>query len=300
MNAITPPRRTAAAKAKTESQAVALTDPTTLTPANDPEPLAGSLLNFVASAMADPNINVDKLQMLLSMQREIIADDARLQFNRAMSKAQGDMQPVVRDAENDQTKSRYARLETIDGGIRPIYTGHGFCLKFNSQPIDGPDIRIVCEVSHTSGHTERFQLDAPPDTLGPQGKPNKTALHGLGSTVSYLRRYLTCMVFNIVLRNDDNDGNRQQQRPRDDGEVSARAQTDELYALLAECSANPKAVAANERAFLTKMGLGNLRSMADARVGDFPRLKNALLTKKAAVQAAKRAANSQTHTGVAA
>jgi hypothetical protein len=256
--------------------------------------LAGSLLNFVAAAMQDPSINVDKLQMLLSMQREIIADDARLQFNRAMSKAQGEMQPVVRDAQNTQTNSKYARLETIDAAIRPIYTRNGFCLEFNSEAIEGPNERIVCEVSHTAGHSKRYQLEAAPDTAGPQGKANKTPLHGLGSTVSYLRRYLTCMIFNITLANEDNDGNRRQ---RDDGEISSRPQVQELYALLAACSADPNAVAANERAFLTKMGLGDLRTMADARVGDFPRLRNALLTKRAIMT--KRAAN-DTQTGAAA
>lgn len=267
----------------------------------DSPPLADSLLNFVARAMADPGINVDKLQALLTIQREIVADEARLQFNRAMSLAQGEMLPVIRDAQNTQTNSKYARLETIDAVIRPIYTRHGFCLEFNSEPIEGPNERIVCEVSHVAGHTKKYQLEAAPDMNGLQGKPNKTPLHGLGSTVSYLRRYLVCMMFNIVLKGEDSDGNDgwrarergdRQRGQRDDGEVSSQAKTNELYALLAECSADPTAVAANERAFLTKMGLGDLRSMADARVGDFVRLKNALLTKRSIMS--KRAANDQT------
>lgn len=244
-------------------------------------PIAGSLLNFVASAMADPAINVDKLQMLLSMQREIVADDARLQFNRAMSAAQGEMDPVVRDATNDQTKSKWARLETIDALIRPIYTRHGFCLEFNSEAIEGPNERIVCEVSHTAGHTKRRQLEAAPDTIGPQGKPNKTPLHGLGSTVSYLRRYLTCMIFNVVLANDDNDGNRQRQR--DDGLLSL-AQVEELNALMVQTRTL-------ESRFLAVMAPA-LKSIEEASAADFPRLKNALLTKRTTL--ARRAANDQT------
>jgi ERF superfamily protein len=244
--------------------------------------LADSLLNLVARAMADPTIDVTKLESLIRIQRDILADDARLQFARAMSAAQGQMQAVVRDAANDQTRSKYARLETIDAAIRPIYVRNGFCLEFNSEPIDGPKERIVCEVSHAAGHAKKFQLDAAPDTAGPQGNANKTPLHGLGSTVSYLRRYLTCMVFNIVLTSDDNDGNRN--RPvNDDGEVNKRAHTDLLYALLAECSADPTAVAANERAFLTKMGHAELRSLADAPPQSFARLKNALLTKRSII-----------------
>jgi hypothetical protein len=174
--------------------------------------LADSLLNFVARAMTDPAINVDKLEVLLRMQREIVAGDARLQFNRAMSKAQSEMQPVMRDARNEQTNSRYARLETIDAALRPVYTANGFCLSFDSVPVEGPNIRIVCEVSHTAGHAKSFHLEAGLDTAGLQGKANKTPLHGLGSSVSYLRRYLTCMIFHVVLANEDQDGNRARRR----------------------------------------------------------------------------------------
>jgi hypothetical protein len=248
--------------------------------------LADSLLNFVARAMADPTIEVGKLEVLLRMQREIVADDARLQFNRAMVKAQGEMLPVVRDARNDQTNSKYARLETIDAAIRPIYTGNGFLLCFNSIPIEGPNERIVCEVSHTAGHTKLFQLDAGLDTAGPQGKANKTPLHGLGSMVSYLRRYLTCMVFNIVLANDDNDGNRTAPRTHD-GRIT-KAQAEELWTLMERTNTS-------EGKFLAAMCAG-LRSITQAPAADFGRLRNALLTKAnvlAQRTAAERAATAR-------
>lgn len=236
-------------------------------------------LNFLMRAARDPSIDVAKLDALRRMQREDREHDARLRYTEAMAAAQGEMLPVVRDATNDQTRSKYARLETIDAAIRPIYTRHGFVLEFNSEAIDGPNERIVCEVSHIAGHSKKFQLEAAPDVAGPQGKANKTQLHGLASTVSYLRRYLTCMVFNIVLANDDNDGNRQ--RPSSDtGELQGRTQVDELYRLLAECSADPKAVEANERSFLAKMGMADLRSIKDVPAGQFIRCRNALLTKR--------------------
>jgi hypothetical protein len=92
--------------------------------------------------------------------------------------------------------------------LRPIYTRNGFCLSFNSEPVEGPNVRVICGVSHDAGHSKTFQLEAALDMAGPQGKANKTPLHGLGSSVSYLRRYLTCMIFHVVFANDDNDGQR--------------------------------------------------------------------------------------------
>src|SRR6266404_3054873 len=89
---------------------------------------AATLLDFVAMAVKDPAIDVNKLDMLLRMQREIIADNARVEFNAAMNAAQSEIQPVARTAENTQTKSWYAKLEAVDAAIRPIYLRHGFAL----------------------------------------------------------------------------------------------------------------------------------------------------------------------------
>jgi ERF superfamily protein len=170
-------------------------------------PQVPSLLNLIAATARDPTVDIAKFETLLRMQREIIADDAKLQFNRAMNKAQAEMVPVVRDAKNDQTHSRYARLETIDEAIRPIYTKHGFSLSFNAE--QGAAISLSCEVAHEAGFTRTYHLpDCAPDTAGAKGQTNKTELHGLGSTVSYLRRYLTCMIFHVILTNEDDDGNR--------------------------------------------------------------------------------------------
>lgn len=222
-----------------------------------------SLLNCLARAIYDPSIDAAKLQTL----REIVADEARLEFNIAMNAAQAEMLPVTRDAKNDQTNSKYARLETIDAAIRPIYTKHGFHLSFNSEPIDGPNDRIVCEVTR-GRHTKKFQLEAAPDTAGPQGKPNKTPLHGLASTVSYLRRYLTCMIFNIVLANEDNDGNRRSVSR--EGTIS-EAEMEELHDLMMRGRIR-------EGTVIEKMAPG-LRSIGQLPAKDYPRIKNALLSR---------------------
>ena len=235
--------------------------------------LPDTLLNFVARAVRDPSIDVDKLKALITIQREIVADDARVQYIRAMAAAQGEMVPVIRDATNDQTRSKYARLETIDAAVRPIYFRHGFILEFNSEAIEGPNERIVCEVSHAAGHTKKFQLEAAPDTMGPQGKANKTALHGLASTVSYLRRYLTCMIFNIVLANEDNDGNHG--RREDTGELAGRNQVEELSALMRETGTEEVRLL---RHYFPEPS--SIRSIRDVPVGHYIKLKNALLTKK--------------------
>lgn len=174
------------------SQAVTTTDTT------------GGLLNFIERASRDSNFNVEKFESLLRMQRELIEEQARRAFNEAMAAAQTEMLPIIRDATNPHTNSRYAKLETIDREMRPIYTRHGFAVRFGSaaSPSDGW-IRIVCTVSHVGGYSETNYLDAPPDATGTRGGTSKTAVQAVGSAVTYLRRYLLAMVFNIVLADDD-------------------------------------------------------------------------------------------------
>ena len=51
------------------------------------------------------------------------------------------------------------------------------------------------------------------DGVGLKGNPNKTAVQASGSTISYGRRYLKLMVFDVVLTNEDNDGNAPEKTP---------------------------------------------------------------------------------------
>jgi hypothetical protein len=164
----------------------------------------------IMRAARDDKIDITKLQALLDMQRQVERDRSIRMFNSAMADAQADMLPVARDAMNTHTRSRYARLETIDAQMRPIYTRRGFSVRYGSDacPRDGWS-RVTITIAHAGGHFEVNFLDAPLDTEGQRGNANKTPIQGVGSSVSYLRRYLLCMAFNIVLSDDidlDNDG----------------------------------------------------------------------------------------------
>lgn len=263
-------------------------------PEIEPARPSDSLLNLIPRYMADPSVDVGKLEILLRIQQQILDNDARHAaelarrlFNRAKSAATREMEPIARDVQNKETKSWYARLETIDRAIRPVYQRHGFDMCFDSEPLDGSNVRIICELSHDDGHFRTYSLPSPLDVVGPKGTTNKTPLHGLGSTVSYLRRYLSCMIWNLVLLHEDNDGNRSryQEPVTIDGELAGASQTAELYGLLRECSACPQAEA--ERKLLVGVGLGGLRSLKDIPAGrEFARVRTLLISKRDRVREA--------------
>lgn len=259
-------------------------DPKAVTVIEPTGSLAARLLKMVDQYMADPASNAEKLDRLIGIQRDIIADHRREEFHDAMNATQGEMQAVIRNAVNPESRNKYATLEAVDAAVRPIYAKHGFSLSFTETPNDAPEIRITCIVRRR-GHEETYFLSALSDMTGPKGSPNKTQVQGVGSSVSYLRRYLTCMIFNVALR-DDNDGVRMRggAAEQKDGELASKAQAAELYALLGECSARPAAEA--ERHFLVKMGLDHLPSLKHVPAVDVARVRNALVSKRARLREA--------------
>jgi len=193
-------------------------------------------LAMIEKIAANPNIDADKIDKFLSMQERIMDRNARNAFYEAMNQVQAALPTVARDAENRQTNSMYARLETISRAIKPIYTSHGFSASFwEGEAKREGYIRIEGVLRHRDGHSEPYHCELPIDDKGIQGKVNKTAVHGTGSTFTYGRRYLTCMMFDIAV-GDDTDGN----MPEDDTPLS-KDQIADLEALLTEVKADKKA-----------------------------------------------------------
>lgn len=171
-------------------------------------PQAEGIMSVIARAAADPTVNVEKMERLYAMLSQENARIASQQFNQAMSLAQTEMPHIVKDGRNPSTNSRYALLETLSKKALPIYTKHGFSLQFSQGECPSPPkIRVVCKVSHVGGHSENYFLDLSPDDTGAKGSPSKTKIHGEGSTFAYGRRYLTTMIFNMTIVNEDDDGN---------------------------------------------------------------------------------------------
>ncbi len=168
---------------------------------------AGPVATFERLAK-DPNVDVEKLERLMAMHERLLARGAQEQFNIAMTAAQTDMRPVAADANNPQTKSRYASYGALDHALRPIYTRHGFGLSFDTgdSPL-GEHVRVLCYVSHVAGHSRTYHVDMPADGKGAKGGDVMTKTHAVGAAMSYGMRYLLKMVFNVAVGEDDRDGN---------------------------------------------------------------------------------------------
>jgi hypothetical protein len=100
-------------------------------------------------------------------------------------------------------------------------------LSYSDEPQPGTGLLIRGRLKHLpGGHYEDSFMPAPPDTTG--GKSNVQAV---GSTNSFLRRYIACNIFNIVVAGDDDDGT---------GGAIDQAQTKTILDLIKKAKAGPK------------------------------------------------------------
>lgn len=166
-----------------------------------------SMLEIISRAARDPDTDVGKLERLMVMARDERAAQAKQMFGVSMMDAQNEMGHVRADANNPQTKSKYATYGALDKVIRPVYTKHGFALTFDTgEGAPADHVRVVCEVFHRAGHTREYHFDMPADGKGAKGGDVMTKTHAAGSAMSYGQRYLLKAIFNIVV-GDDDDGN---------------------------------------------------------------------------------------------
>jgi hypothetical protein len=169
--------------------------------------MGDGILNVIARAAADPNTDVEKLERLLSMQERVLAREAEQAFNAALKAAQDEIQPVIKNKVNPDTKSKYADLVAVSDAIDPIMRQHGFSSSYGTAdcPLDG-HYRVTCLLSHVAGHSRQYQADVPIDNTGPKGSQNKTMTHGFGSALSYGRRYLKLLIADVATKDDDGRG----------------------------------------------------------------------------------------------
>lgn len=170
---------------------------------------ANSLLATITNAASDPNTDVEKMERLWSFYERITARQAEQAYGAAMNAAQKAIPHVAKNQRNTHTKSDYANLEAVSEAADPIIHQHGFSLSYGTDTSDLPNhYRITCDVTHADGHTKRFHADIPSDSAGAKGQSNKNATQAFGSTMTYGRRYLKCLIFDIKTGDRDDDGNR--------------------------------------------------------------------------------------------
>ena len=227
-------------------------------------------LAIIERAAMNPDIDVEKLERMMAMQERIMAKNAEMSFNQAMSRLAQKMPRIVKGGtvgykEDKNNKSsatveafRFARYEDIDAVVRPLLVEEGFSLSFNTEQRDGGGCIMHGTLSHVDGHSRTASIPLALDTSG--GKNN---IQAMGSTTSYGRRYTMCMLLNIVTVGEDDDG-------KGDDDLLDNEKAVEIDLLIAE-------VKADKAKFLKFMGVDDVRHV---KAADYQKAINALKAKQ--------------------
>jgi hypothetical protein len=200
-----------------------------------------TVMALIERVALDPCADVEKLERLAAMYERLKTKEAELAFNaakgRILKKLTGikivKNRPVLPESGNGKPQKgaveafKYAPLEEIDKHLRPLLAEEEMDLSYSDEPWDGGGILIRGRLKHLpGGHYEDSFMPAPLDTTG--GKSNVQAV---GSTNSFLRRYVACNIFNIVVVGDDDDGN---------GGTIDEVQTKTIVELIKKAKVGPK------------------------------------------------------------
>lgn len=159
---------------------------------------------IITRAASVKDIDVEKLKQLMDMQEEWEKRRADERYNEAMALAQGEMTQISKDSVNTQTRSQYASLPALDAAIRPIYTRHGFSVSFDEESASETHIVLYAFVS-CGPITRKYRKWVPVTTTGFKGAQMMTPTHASIGAVTYGRRALLKMIFNLA--EEDDDGN---------------------------------------------------------------------------------------------
>lgn len=176
-------------------------------------PSKASVLAIISNAASSPDCNPEKMRTLLDMFNEVKADEARREFTQAKIALQRVLPTIDKDGkivvEPKPNKRGYstpfASFENIMATCKPLLLEHGFDLWFAPDIGEGNRLIMRGHLDHLCGHSKTCAIPMPLENGG-----GKNDAQGVGSSITYAKRYATIALLNIVSRakqDVDIDGN---------------------------------------------------------------------------------------------
>lgn len=111
----------------------------------------------------------------------------------ALAKAQGEMENASKNSQNPHFKSKYADLAEILNTVRPVLSKHGLAVT-QFPAFESGTAHVETILTHASGEWMSGTCSAPVQKSDPQG---------VGSALTYLRRYSLAAVCGLAQEDDD-------------------------------------------------------------------------------------------------
>jgi len=123
----------------------------------------------------------------------MIKSDATNELAGALAKAQGEMKPAVMNQKNPFFKNNYADLQSVWDSIRGPFAKNGLSV-VQTVGIDEKGMVLETSILHSSGQWISSALRLTPVKQDPQG---------VGSAITYARRYALSAIAGVCSDEDD-------------------------------------------------------------------------------------------------
>lgn len=135
-------------------------------------------------------------------------------IDSAMVEIQKELKHAVLDKKNPHLKNMYASLESIIDAIRPVAATHGVTIQ-QFPEIDNDAHVLITRIAHKSG---QFYISKMKLIVA------KLDMQGLGSAITYARRYALSSIFDIATGEGDDDGHATVAQPRQEAGTAVQEQ----------------------------------------------------------------------------
>lgn len=112
----------------------------------------------------------------------------------ALAKAQGEISDAITDSANPFFKSKYADLHSVISAIKEPLSKHGLAYVQAPDFAGTDEVTLVTTLMHSSGEWVKSRLTM---------KPQKNDPQGIGSVITYARRYSLAAIAGIAQQDDD-------------------------------------------------------------------------------------------------
>lgn len=121
-----------------------------------PEITPTTMMQVIAQAAKDPNVDMDKMERLLAMHERMEAREAEKSFNAAFTKLQSEL-PIIVAESVIPNRGKYQRLEDImeKDGVRKLLHNNGFSVSF-TQEMKENRVFVTCHLAHIHGHSRDY------------------------------------------------------------------------------------------------------------------------------------------------
>ena len=149
---------------------------------------------------------IETIERLLNMRRELKAEWAKEEFDKAMANFQGECPIIKKTKAGGRTKGGvvayyYAPLPDIINQVKGLLRKNGFSYTIKTQTLES-GVKVTCIAKHISGHSELSDVEVP---LGRQ-TDIMSSLQVVASALTFAKRYSFSNIFGILTIDDDNDG----------------------------------------------------------------------------------------------